>query len=227
MNASQAAQACDLVYRMENFPAIADLLKCDNFIFFEDDDTCALYCNNINTQYLIFRGTFSAPGWILDARFIPTTFDEFPGRVHRGFGIGWREFDKWFKGWHDINATLFVAGHSLGGAFATLTSMNYLTEHTYTFGCPRVGDSDFAAKYPTYLSANGKTPLPKQTRYVHDLDPVPQVPLYPFKHVVPETRIGGSSWFSAAWQHLTLGFNGSILAALDDHSMEHYVRLLK
>ena len=230
MNAFDAVKACKLVYDEQSFLEIANLLKCDSFNFFEDADTCVLHARNLNFQYLIFRGTFSAPGWILDARFIPTQFDQFPGRIHRGFGQAYFEFEEWFKGLHDPNATLYCAGHSLGGALATLTAWRFTTEHVYTFGCPRVGDEEFAYNYPTYYSEDGKATFKRQTRYVHDLDPVPRVPLRPFKHVCDETRIGGSSWLSAAWQHLTLGFSGTLLAALDDHRIGNYydaMQLLK
>jgi triacylglycerol lipase len=62
---------------------------------------------------------------------------------------------------------LWLTGHSLGAALATLTAARYgNVQGVYTFGSPRVGDGAFTAAYqiPTY-------------RFVHHNDVVTHVPL--------------------------------------------------
>ncbi|HSU67742.1 MAG TPA: lipase family protein, partial [Tepidisphaeraceae bacterium] len=87
---------------------------------------------------------------------------------------------------HTSSARVWVTGHSLGGAMATLAALRLATEGldvrgVYTFGSPRVGNDEFYAKYsvPHY-------------RLVNNNDVVPHVPLettlvglrlFTYKHV--------------------------------------------
>lgn len=71
------------------------------------------------------------------------------------------------------------AGHSLGGALASLAAI-WIKQRfgnrvaLYTFGAPRVGLNDFAMK------STGS--IDKIYRCVHGNDPVPMVPVWPFFH---------------------------------------------
>lgn len=215
MNQLQAVQACQLVYDFNNLEALQHLLGWDSYAPFEDDETCAVYGYRRDAQHLIFRGTFSGAGWIMDIDFIPETNPDFPGKIHRGFSRGFRDFQKWFSDHYNPSLHLFCAGHSLGGAMATLCGFHYDPFLTYTFGCPRVGNAEFAAAYKK-----------DQVRFVNDLDPVPHLPAGPhFTHVCPETHVG-SSWFSALLQHLSLGFHGAVQESIHDHYIEDYVNAL-
>lgn len=97
--------------------------------------------------------------------------------AHRGFmtayGIASRELELAVR---DVTVPIYVTGHSLGGALAVLAGL-YLREAypllripaIYTFGCPRVGDADFAA----WENASGI----HHWRIVNRADIVPMVPL--------------------------------------------------
>lgn len=70
-------------------------------------------------------------------------------------------------------------GHSLGGALASLTGEWIRAEYrrpvkVYTFGAPRVGMTNFSTSF-THATEG-------LYRCTHGADPVPSVPLWPFKH---------------------------------------------
>lgn len=72
---------------------------------------------------------------------------------------------------------IYLTGHSLGGAITTLLAV-YLMEHepllvptlVYTFGCPRVGNLDFA-KYCDTLLGDRLYRFMNQTDFIPDLPP--------------------------------------------------------
>lgn len=136
-------------------------------------------------RILVFRGTqtalFQAEGalahfWAdlcadLDARF---TEDPLGGFVHRGFQTAldevWSELLPCLSGASD--RPLWVTGHSLGGALATLAAVRSTMIHgLYTFGSPRVGDRTFVERFrmPAF-------------RFVHYRDGVPVLPPAPYRH---------------------------------------------
>jgi triacylglycerol lipase len=107
--------------------------------------------------FLIFRGTMTATEWIrdLNIRLTPYPYRSF-GSVHDGFIRTYEVFRR------DIlnglrargsGTRLFIAGHSLGAALATLSGPDIESARSFkaititTFGSPRVGDRVFAAAY--------------------------------------------------------------------------------
>jgi predicted lipase len=66
------------------------------------------------------------------------------------------------------NRTVWICGHSLGGALATLTASRITFDGLYTYGCPRVGDTKFA----TAMDKNKNS----IHRFVNYVDIVPAVP---------------------------------------------------
>ena len=90
--------------------------------------------------------------WI-DSLFLPAVC-HVGGRVHSGFLRAFMEVS------HDLDALwkeksggrkLWLAGHSLGGALATLAAAHLGREAVqglYTYGCPRVGDAKFTSVLP-------------------------------------------------------------------------------
>ncbi len=108
-------------------------------------------------RYLIFRGTKTVKEWIrnIDIELSPFILPGF-GKVHDGF---LRTYDSIRN---EVSASLsaaksarrlFVAGHSLGAAMATLAvpdiekTLSLNVEALYTFGSPRVGDATFASAF--------------------------------------------------------------------------------
>jgi triacylglycerol lipase len=111
-----------------------------------------------------FESKFQIPGW---------------GRIHEGWADGvavvlaqvlaaLQEHD-------DGVRPLWITGHSLGGALAMVAAAllantgNHRLAGVYTFGQPRVGDTDFRTRYDQVLRAI-------TFRCVNDRDLVPHVP---------------------------------------------------
>jgi hypothetical protein len=104
--------------------------------------------------------------------------------VHGGFACALESVWQTIESLLPNTRALYVTGHSLGGALASLaqwrlTNQGRNVQACITFGEPRVGDAAWA-------SANQ---LP-HCRVVHDCDPVPRVPFWPLYH-----HIGHMVWF--------------------------------
>jgi hypothetical protein len=116
--------------------------------------------------------------------------------AHIGFLESWRGSQKPILDfWKLLRANYpdyksIVTGHSLGGALATLCSleMQKLDRNAsiflFTYGVPRVGDQTFASYIETTLGQNSY-------RVTHLNDPVPRLPgrLLGFRHPYPEYHI--------------------------------------
>lgn len=80
-----------------------------------------------------------------DARFVKVAWPE-GGRVHSGFAIAIDRvsapLDEWLS--RHRGPAVFT-GHSLGAALACLAASRARPARVVTFGCPRVGDTDFVA----------------------------------------------------------------------------------
>lgn len=89
-----------------------------------------------------------------DSQFLPTACPV-GGKVHQGFLAAYRQIDELVS---NVAASrkpgqaVWLAGHSLGGALASLAAAHLGVETVhglYTFGCPRVGNADFARMLPS------------------------------------------------------------------------------
>ena len=127
--------------------------------------------DGLGMAVLAFRGTQQAKDWMtnLDAVTtpVPGSEGETLGNVHNGFNEAFlsvrARIDELLKGDEDL--PLFITGHSLGGALATLATW-YLKGDglaaCYTFGAPRVGDTGLMDRFrtPIYRIVNGVDPVP-------------------------------------------------------------------
>ena len=169
-----------------------------------------------------FRGTENEQDWKTNLRYSLTPVD-FPqaegreptGKVHQGFLDAFRsvrdQVDRYLPCAEEL--PIFITGHSLGGALATLGAAHLsgwgLTA-CYTFGAPRIGDKGFAGnlRIPVY-------------RVVNPGDPVPHVPtpLRGYRHAGDGRGLRRTSpsdkvreiwnglvrlWRLARWQELSL-----------------------
>ncbi|KAJ6571303.1 Alpha/Beta hydrolase protein, partial [Mycena capillaripes] len=108
-----------------------------------------------------FRGTLNAKDVITDIRFFKVLFDSpiitEPVYVHKGFLIAYKDvFDevlatvKTQLEQFPTYSIVVTAGHSLGGAIASLvaaplkSALPNVTLKLYTFGQPRAGNTEFA-----------------------------------------------------------------------------------
>ncbi|GLZ86858.1 hypothetical protein Pres01_29090 [Metapseudomonas resinovorans] len=160
--------------------------------------------------YLVFRGTESAQDWVddLEAKQVAYPWQSGIGQVHQGFLKLYTSLRDQALQALDVlqpGGDLWVCGHSLGSALASLAVLDLHTQwpdqplQHYNFASPRVVDPTFAAYYnglniPTY-------------RVVNDSDLVPEVP-----PGVTDTWV---------YQHLgqAVTFTASYSSFAGDHSM--------
>ena len=169
------------------------------FAWFEDPltDCTAMYFRTPQIAVVAFKGTVFRD-WkqyliLADVGLEPVA----GGQANAGFVDGFHDL------WPAIRAELvadalpsgvplYVTGHSLGGAFATVTAATMLHDSAftpdgqssaltavYTYGAPRVGDQSFSDDLSTASEARGIGIF----RFVDDKDPVPSVlPAWPWSH---------------------------------------------
>ena len=143
-------------------------------VLFMDDAgvECAIASRGVE-HWVAFRGVDNATELLkaFDASMVQTSI----GRVHEGW---WVALASVAPRLHVRLAQrimpasrVYVTGHSRGGALALLFAAELAKDvqplaGVFTFGCPRVGDADFAAWFRT---------VPVQ-RYVNNNDVVPRLP---------------------------------------------------
>lgn len=160
-----------------------------------DRDAAYLWLSG-NELIVAFRGTVPFTGggdeaaqqrvlqdWLNDADFAPQTDPEL-GQVHKGFRDSfynlWPAIAKQIQVWQAAGklgpqVNVYLTGHSKGGALAMLGALKLRADKLLpvtevdTFGAPRVGGADFAARYAAQ-GINGY-------RYENQDDIVPHVPL--------------------------------------------------
>jgi hypothetical protein len=169
----------------------------DDVRYFNDPgrDTQAFTFRTKQAVILAFRGSQEIKDWQTN---ISTRFNKFAlkttmeplaedvsppiGTVHRGFQSGWNAVEgpviKQLLAWKagvPGGVPLFITGHSLGGALATVAAASLVKRGfrnirgVYTFGQPRVGDVVFAAEMSVELKD-------RVFRFVNNNDVVPHVP---------------------------------------------------
>lgn len=145
----------------------------------EDDKTLSCVadgckvCVTIESERMIiaFRGTDNLENFFtdLDIKLIPYLPGQ--GHVHQGFFKAFQALQPLLDDVLQPGKILLFTGHSLGGALATLSALHAAASgrsiQCVTFGCPKVGDEDFARFYMQQV--------PQTCRYVNKFDPVPRL----------------------------------------------------
>ena len=237
-----------------------------NFRYFNNKgrDTQAYIFRTSRFMVLAFRGSQEPKDWLTNfttqLRNLTiqkngiVSISSYKGRVHAGFFLAWAiiegavlaQISQWQleaaeKG--EALPPLYITGHSLGGALATIAAAA-LSDNgidvagVYTFGQPRVGDRLFVSQLNSHI--NGKV-----FRFVNHNDIVPHVPP-PFSVWNP-TRLYGHvgivKYFDAKGTiipNYTLlarltdnafgigkAFLGSGFEQISDHRMEYYISHLE
>jgi triacylglycerol lipase len=156
---------------------------------------------NGNTFVLAYRGSEETgiADWIRDVKFLPADFPYGDGnkaiKVHSGFIEAYSSVrEAMFKAAKESPLKqVLCTGHSLGAALATLSALDIkynLPDKTvtcYTYGSPKVGNSDFAKLYNKHV--------PQTFRYVNGIDLVPSLPpdipfVIDYEHVGQLCHIG-------------------------------------
>jgi triacylglycerol lipase len=209
----------------------------------------ALFDMGLGNIFIAFRGTEadSISDWLTDLLIVPVEFREY-GQVHMGFfnALNHIRVDmiadlvKLMKNYKEIDIIprIFVTGHSLGAAMATLFCLDLLdigikVARLFTFGSPRVGDEYFCESFEESI---------KHDRFVNNNDVVVHVPpesgtSIDYTHCGTLHYFGekggmviGPSWFSQVVESIKgivadigeLGLDG-----FKDHSLACYIDALK
>ncbi|MGD9851916.1 MAG: Mbeg1-like protein [Nitrospirales bacterium] len=178
-NAMLLAQAALLAYQTPDViqPVVAQW-GLDQFVFVDRGETQAYLAGNEDMIVLAFRGTEpdNLKDWMTDAK-IKRVKGPY-GRVHRGFLKGLRtvlpEIRAVLEEWQVHAQSLWLTGHSLGAALATLAVATFGEEAKpvhglYTFGQPRVGGKSFARNFDLEFQS-------RTFRFVNNNDVVTRVP---------------------------------------------------
>ena len=200
-------------------------------------------CIVVHQSYVavVFRGTDEMADWLdnINVQMVAGPF----GEVHAGFKNAL--MDIWPAMRQQLKTVqrspkarpLWITGHSLGGAMATLAAAQLVQDDepffgVYTFGSPRCGDRDFARTYK--LEAGERT-----YRFQNNNDLVSRIPARAmgYRHVGRIMYISHEGeifddvgfWYkfldSVVAVLKDIGDQG--LDAIKDHRMKRYVRALK
>jgi pimeloyl-ACP methyl ester carboxylesterase len=148
-----------------------------HYQFFDEGFSQAVGYVRDGVACLAFRGTQEAMDWAMDGLCL---YWGSPPR-HVGFQKGWANIRARVVTWLESlqsqynNLPLSLAGHSLGGAVATIAALElaqrgFDVQRVVVFGSPRVGSPEFVARYAA-LGLQAKT-----RRFVHDQDGVSVLP---------------------------------------------------
>lgn len=201
-------------------------------------DTEAVVLSNARLILVIFRGTEGATAfrdWLTNGKHLMHACPASWGTVkaHRGF---YNALSTVYQGVRNevrsrrINAQkVFLAGHSLGGALATLCAYRFEkvggvpVTGVYAFGSPRVGDIGFANAYNNLLKD-------RTFRWVKNLDFASKLPAFAgpplpstqYHHVGQLNFINakGKIEMDAVDSNPGLGYNTT------DHDMSVYVKVM-
>lgn len=190
---------------------------------------------------MVFRGTNEPADWLDNLNAFPE--DVLFGSFHRGF---WKSIE---DVWETINGKyedlrkekkrpLFITGHSLGGAMATIAAARFIHQDkpfisVYTFGQPRSMDRDTARIFNSEAGS-------RCHRFQNNEDIVTRVParFMGYSHVGhclyidEEGAIHNDPGFWFRFLDVVEGAYDSImneggLGGIKDHDMKHYMTAVK
>ena len=189
INAWWLAEAATLVYADPDF--VIPRFREAGFTqvrFFDKLSTQCYVADNGRSAIVAFRGSEI---WKKDGNFdlnkviadlkadVDIRFTQWPpgGKVHRGFKEAldevWPDLSPYIKKLESKGCKIWITGHSLGAALATLCAARYgKVQGIYAFGSPRVGDEGFKKKLDVkiYRVVNNDDifcRVPPPGRYVH------------------------------------------------------------
>jgi triacylglycerol lipase len=241
-NANTLAFCSNLAYYTER--VIQDELSKHGFnsVFIERRDTQAFIAYSDSDIILSFRGTTNIQDWMTNSDLSLTSVRSGMGKVHGGFlralCVVWDDILQIIKEVQNNAQSIWITGHSLGGALATLAAARFALEidkplrGIYTFGQPRVGDREFARIFNAELKH-------RFFRFVNNSDLVTRIPTreLDFSHV-GSLRFFDSdgilhddiSW----WQEFLETIKGTMKQQIDllpshieNHKIELYFRNLQ
>jgi triacylglycerol lipase len=193
-NARALVYASNLAYQSDpnviNTTAAGWGFKQDRITVFAPASTVlqAIVMGSDNAVVVAFRGTRpdQLRDWMTDFEICQTPFSNYYtspniGSVHDGFSSLLASAKSWQNIWAEVvrfqdnGQTLWITGHSLGGALAVVATAAFTfaarmpVNGLYTFGQPRVGDIDFCTQCDSHFGD-------QMFRFVNNEDIVTRVP---------------------------------------------------
>lgn len=155
------------------------LVKSFKAVSFHSSEWFGFILESEDSVVIAFRGTQSDPDWISDAQVYQRAYPYVPksGLVHDGFLSIYESCrDQIVETYKSIpkHKALYITGHSLGGALATLHALDMTVNAPfsqvvmYNYGSPRVGDTTFKRVY--------RSKVRYSIRFVNTYDLVPKLP---------------------------------------------------
>lgn len=205
--------------------------------FFDCQNTQAFLAKNDQTMILAFRGTQPnmIRDWLYDLDGHQVNGPV--GKVHEGFLCALHYI--WLDVWKTLQQergerSLWITGHSLGGALAVLAAAKLRFEKAqpisglYTYGQPRVGDFEFSSRFDQGFGDY-------TFRFVNYQDIVPRVPLRTMNYY----DLGTFFYFNenhydpgTTWGEILLHKIGDTIQqivdnnGITDHYMDNYLKKL-
>ena len=153
----------------EKLKADLNILNMKIEKLFDSNGTQAMIVSNDKFYVLAFRGTEPTSIKDIKADMRATTMQcESGGKIHTGFNNAFAEVHIELQKYLDSleeEKPLFITGHSLGGALATVATKKLTHKYgiagCYTYGSPRVGDEEWmdSIKTPIYRLVNSADPV--------------------------------------------------------------------
>lgn len=224
---AEHAQAAYLDDASEHFKKYGKV----KYEFIEDDGAQCHIAWDKDEIILAFRGT--EPDEFSD---IKADLNALPDRANNGHGLVHNGFQEEVnKVWDEVmkvlnkelkNRRLYICGHSLGGAMATIATSRLTGKVTclYTYGSPRAGTRSFVKSFNT-----------PHYRHVNNNDIVPKVPFaflgYRHHGTLRYINFYGNIRKMSYWQRIKDGWRGRLAAfkkkvpfdGAYDHGMDYYV----
>lgn len=193
--AAHAAGLCQLVYEPW---AVVKAALGDDVDIIDVGPAQAMLVRNQLGRFLVVRGTQVTSGWSwadivsnMELKMVPWAWDS---RAHQGYAEQCRLLLDGVTDLLRVSAPpIYLTGHSLGGAVATLLASILPCAAVYSFGAPKVGDARLSRLIV------GRTQL---FRVVHCADIAPKYPviLGDYVHHPPYLRLGrGGEMSEDSW----------------------------
>jgi hypothetical protein len=169
------AEASAAAYSAAAAKSFADDHGFTNFTSFDTANIKGFWCAADKAALLAFRGTSNIAQWIRDLHVLPATTDW--GWAHLGFVQGIEAVEANLRAFDAVaktKASIWIVGHSLGGALAVLAAARAKIRGIgapllYTYGQPAVSAFEFAGRFDQELPG-------RLWRLINQEDIVPRVP---------------------------------------------------
>ncbi|CAM3543449.1 lipase family protein [Parendozoicomonas haliclonae] len=249
-NLAYLSRFANLAYEDESTVRTAldnlDLDTSNNSFFFKEGDTEAVVAGDRKKIIVAFRGTEATLGeWMNNAQIAKDTWTEDNplGMVHSGFyeafNSVWNQVLAEIQRLRTHNQTIWLTGHSLGGALATIAAATLELQQpdirvngVYTFGQPRTANHLFAKNYNNRLKE-------RTFRCVNNNDVITRIPpqIFGYSHIGTLMYFdtdgtihtdGKLSWWARFWDRLEGRYDDIWNLAPDgveDHRMDNYQAL--